>query len=81
MGCCTGNYLIVKGEFESSEIVPLVISTMEFIASFNGDIPGASPAECGNYSFMDLEGAKAIAKQYLEEVLYCIEESNLIYPQ
>lgn len=68
MGCCTGNYLLVKGEVEPDEIKPLLRETMSFIAGFEGDVPGASPVECGNYTFMDKEGAKSAARRYLDDL-------------
>ncbi len=80
MGCCTGNYLIVQGEVESAEIVPLLIEAMEFVAAFEGDVPGATPRDCGNYTFMDLPEARRVARRYLEEVLLKIAPENLAYP-
>lgn len=80
MGCCTGNYLIVQGALESADILPLVRETMEFVATFDGDIPGATPRDCGNYSFMDLDGARKAARTYLDEVLACPTTANLAYP-
>lgn len=80
MGCCTGNYLILQGELQSSDILPLMRETMEFVVAFEGDIPGATPRDCGNYSFMDLEAAKAAAARYLE-VLRDPQPANLCYPQ
>ena len=64
MGCRTGFYFILAGEAE--DVKPLMIDTFSFIASFEGDIPGATPQECGNYSDMDLAAAKERAKKYLE---------------
>lgn len=81
MGCLTGNYLLLKGELESRDIVELMRETFAFIASYEGEIPGATPSDCGNYSFQDLEAAKREAKRYLDEVLDCISESNLHYPE
>lgn len=54
MGCCTGNYLILQGRLEPTDILQLMRDTMSFIATFEGEIPGATPRDCGNYSFMDL---------------------------
>lgn len=81
MGCCTGNYLIIQGELESSEIVPLLRDTMKFVADFDGEVPGATPRDCGNYSFMDLAAARAAARTYLDEVLNAITPTNLVYPR
>lgn len=80
MGCCTGNYLLLSGDYTSAQVLPLLIETMEFVAAFEGDIPGASPRDCGNYSFMDLEEAKRQARLYLDEVLLCATDANLNYP-
>lgn len=80
MGCCTGNYLLLSGHYGSSEIVDLMRETMEFIADYEGEIPGATPRDCGNYSFMDPAGARAAARRYLEETLNCIKPANLNYP-
>lgn len=81
MGCCTGNYLLLQGEHESADIIPLMRETMEFVASFEGDIPGATPRDCGNYSFMDLEAARKAARKYLDEVLANPAPENLNYPE
>lgn len=80
MGCCTGCYLILQGDLSSQEIIPLMKETFMFISEFEGDIPGATPKDCGNYSFNDLEGAKALAKRYLTEILANPSSSNLTYP-
>ncbi len=80
MGCCTGNYLIVQGELESADVVDLLRDTMDFVARFEGEVPGASPRDCGNWSFMDLEQARKDARRYLQEVLADIRPENLVYP-
>lgn len=79
MGCCTGNYLIVQGEISSEDIVGLLSETMTFVAAFEGEIPGATPRDCGNYSFMDLQGAREAALRYLE-ILRAPASENLCYP-
>lgn len=80
MGCCTGNYLIVSGAYTSAEILPLIRETFEFIAGYDGEIPGATPRDCGNYSYMDLESARIEARRYIDEVLTNPAEENLTYP-
>ena len=80
MGCCTGNYLIVSGAYTSAEILPLIRETFEFIAGYDGEIPGATPRDCGNYSYMDLENARIEARCYIDEVLTNPAEENLTYP-
>lgn len=80
MGCLTGNYLIVNGDYTAADMVPLMRETFSFIAGFEGEIPGATPRDCGNYSYMSLEGAKQAAHRYLHEVLDHIKPENLNYP-
>lgn len=81
MGCLTGNYLIVRGDLASAEVLPLMKETFAFIASFEGDVPGASARDCGNYLLMNLPEARWEAGKYLREVLECATEENLNYPQ
>lgn len=80
MGCCTGSYLILSGKLESKDIVPLMKDMFAWIAGFEGEIPGATPRDCGNYTFNDLDEAKRVAGKYLREVLHNIAEKNLVYP-
>lgn len=80
MGCCTGNYLILQGDLESKDILPLMRETMRFVADFEGQVPGAAPRDCGNFSFMDLAAAKAAATAYLE-ILTDLKPGNLSYPR
>lgn len=81
MGCCTGNYLLVKGDLTSQDIAPLVKETFEFIENFEGDIPGATARDCGNYMLMNLPMAKWEARKYLVEVLSNLKPENLNYPE
>lgn len=81
MGCCTGNYLLLQGHLEPEDILPLMRRTMEFVAGFEGEIPGATPRDCGNYSFMDLPAARNAARRYLDEVLAAPAKENLRYPE
>ena len=81
MGCRTGFYLLLTGDYESKDIVPLMIEMWEFIRDFEGDVPGASAKDCGNYLDMNLPMAKYLAKKYLNEVLYQIKEERLVYPE
>ncbi len=80
MGCCTGNYLLVQGECSSRDILPLIRETMRFVEAFEGEVPGATPRDCGNYSFMDLNQAKKDARRYLD-VLDNATDVNLNYPE
>ncbi|RHP85267.1 S-ribosylhomocysteine lyase [Roseburia sp. AM59-24XD] len=81
MGCRTGFYLLLAGDYESGDIVPLMIEMFEFIRDFHDEVPGASPKDCGNYLDMNLGMANYLAKKYLDEVLYHIDESRLVYPK
>ena len=81
MGCRTGFYLLLAGDYESKDIVALVTRTYEFVRDFEGEIPGASPRDCGNYLDMNLGMAKYLAKRYLTEVLYDISADRLVYPE
>ena len=64
MGCCTGSYLLLQGEVEPEEILPLLRRMFDFIADFEGEIPGATAADCGNYTFNDLPAARAVATHF-----------------
>lgn len=80
MGCRTGFYLILAGNLESREIVPLMQEMYQFIADFEGEVPGASAKDCGNYLDMNLPMAKLLASKFLKEVLNNITEERLSYP-
>ena len=82
MGCRTGFYLLLAGDYSSREILPLVIEMYEFIRDFEGEIPGAAPQDCGNYLDMNLGMAKYLAKRYLEVLCHIDEfpQSRLEYP-
>ena len=80
MGCCTGNYFLIKGDLESRAIVELMRETFRFIRDFEGEVPGVAAKDCGNYLLHNLPMAKYEAAKYLSEVLDVIEEKNLIYP-
>lgn len=80
MGCLTGNYLIVKGDLESTHIVELMKETFEFIAGYEGEVPGTSAADCGNCMLHDLPMARWEADRYLKQVLLHMTEKNLEYP-
>ena len=80
MGCRTGFYLLLAGDLESKDIVALMVEMFTFIRDFEGEVPGASAKDCGNYLDMNLPMAKYLAKKYLEEVLTDIPEERLAYP-
>ena len=81
MGCRTGFYLLLAGDLTSKEIVPLMIEMFEFIRDFKDEVPGASPKDCGNYLDMNLPMANYLAKRYLDNGLYNIDDSCLVYPE
>ena len=81
MGCRTGFYLLLAGDLTSKEIVPLMIEMFEFIRDFKDEVPGASPKDCGNYLDMNLPMANYLAKRYLDNVLYNIDDGRLVYPE
>lgn len=80
MGCRTGFYLLLAGDLESKDIVPLMREMFAFIRDFEGDVPGASPMDCGNYLDMNLPMAKYLAGKFLAQVLENITEEHLVYP-
>lgn len=80
MGCRTGFYLLLAGDYHSRDIVPLVIQMFEFIRDYQGEVPGASPRDCGNYLDMNLNMANYLAERYLNQVLYQIDDHRLVYP-
>ncbi len=80
MGCRTGFYLILQGNRPPIELKDILTDTFSFIAGFHGDIPGASAEECGNYTDMDLTGAKAESLKYLA-VLSQLTAQNTCYPE
>lgn len=81
MGCLTGNYLLLRGDLQPTDIVELMRRTFKFVAEFEGEVPGAKPRDCGNYLLHDLPMARLEAKKFLEETLENIKEENLSYPQ
>lgn len=81
MGCLTGNYLLVKGDLESKDILGLMLETFRFIADYKGEIPGATAKDCGNYLLQDLPMTRWEANKYLTEVLEVITDEQLVYPQ
>lgn len=80
MGCLTGNYLIIVGDLQPRDIVELMKRTFEFVANFEGDIPGAAPQDCGNWLLHDLPMARWESRKYVDEVLSQIKEENMTYP-
>lgn len=81
MGCRTGCYLLLAGDYQSKDIVKLVTDMFEFIRDFKGEVPGASAKDCGNYLDMNLGMANYLAKRYLDHTLYGIDEAHLVYSE
>ena len=80
MGCRTGCYLLLAGDFSSRDLVPLMTEMFTFIRDFEGDIPGAAPEQCGNWLDQNLPMAKYLASRYLTQVLENVSEDRLEYP-
>ena len=80
MGCCTGCYLILQGKLFPSDIEPLLKELFKWMSNFEGEIPGATPRDCGNYKFNDLSEAKKVAQRFYEEVLLHLNKTNTEYP-
>ena len=81
MGCRTGFYLLLAGDWSSTDIVPLVTEMFEFIRDYEGEVPGASARDCGNYLDMNLPMTKFLADRFLKQVLYGITKEHLVYPE
>ena len=78
MGCRTGFYLVVFGDQTAEDIYPLVMEMCDFILAFEGEIPGARPEECGNWSEQNLNMAKYYIRRYRQELA---ENKRLTYPE
>jgi len=81
MGCRTGFYLLLNGDYSSRDILPLMKELWAFVANFHDEVPGASAKDCGNYLDMNLPMANYLANRYLKEVLANITEERLVYPE
>lgn len=81
MGCRTGFYLLLAGDYSSRVILPLLTEMFAFIRDFQGNVPGASPKDCGNYLDMNLPMARYLADKFLTQVLENIKEDRLVYPR
>ena len=80
MGCRTGFYLLLAGDYESKDIVPLVLNCFRFIRDFRGQVPGACAKDCGNYLDMNLPMANYWGGKYAA-LLENIDDTRLIYPE
>ena len=65
MGCLTGNYLIVKGEYAPEEVRQLMLGAFQYVVDYSGEVPGTTPATCGNCLMHDLPMAKYEAARYI----------------
>lgn len=81
MGCLTGNYLLLSGDYAPQDIVPLMRCTFRFVSDYEGEVPGAAARDCGNWLLHDLPMARWEAKKFLTEVLDNIGEENMVYPK
>ena len=81
MGCRTGFYLLLAGDYESKDIVALITEMFEFIRDFKDEVPGAAAKDCGNYLDMNLGMANYMADRYLKNTLYGIDDAHLVYPE
>ena len=81
MGCRTGFYLLMAGEYSSRDIVPLITQMYEFIRDYEGEIPGAAARDCGNYLDQNLTMARWLADRHLNRTLYGIDDAHLVYPE
>ena len=80
MGCRTGFYLVMRDTVSAGEAVELVREAYRFAAGFEGDIPGASRIECGNWLEHDLKNAKQEAAAYLKVLENCGADT-MVYPE
>lgn len=80
MGCRTGFYLILSGDYESKDIIDLLTEAFKFMSTYEGEVPGAAAKDCGNYLDMNLPMARYVSKKYLNEVLLKISDETMTYP-
>ena len=80
MGCRTGFYLLLAGDYESKDVVELVLNCFRFVRDFRGEVPGASAEDCGNYLDMNVSMANYWGARYVR-LLETIDESRLVYPE
>ena len=80
MGCRTGFYLLLTGDWTSEAVLPLVRDCFRFIGEFRGDVPGACARDCGNYLDMNLPMANYWGRRYAA-LLENIGPERLRYPE
>ena len=80
MGCRTGFYLLLAGDYQSTDILPLIKDCFRFISQFSGEIPGASAKDCGNYLDMNLPMANYWGQRYVS-LLESAKSDRFVYPE
>ncbi len=82
MGCMTGNYLIMKGEHDIENVRQLMLRAFRHMAEYDGEVPGTTPATCGNYLMHDLPMARYEARRYVERLTnsFCCEYPGVARP-
>ena len=80
MGCLTGCYMILRGDLEPGDVADLLRRLFRFVAGFEGEVPGATERDCGNWLLHDLPMARGEARRYLAEVLDRLGPENTVYP-
>lgn len=83
MGCLTGNYLIMKGEWECEEVRGLMLRAFQYVVEYDQEVPGTTPATCGNYLLHDLPMAKWEAARYVDRLTnsFCSEYNGCQRPK
>jgi len=79
MGCRTGFYVILEGDYGSADVLPLLTEMFNWIDKFDGAIPGASAAECGNWRDQNIEMAKWECRRYFS-IIKAGKKENFEYP-
>ena len=81
MGCRTGMYVIFKGDLESADVAEIMKDCYQYMADFDEEIPAAKPEMCGNYLDHNLGITRIECQKFVDEVLSCIKEENMVYPR
>ena len=77
MGCRTGFYLLMFGDLKPEDVADDVIAMCDFILSYDGEVPGARPKECGNFSEQNLNTAKYYVQKYRDDLS---KNRRFVYP-
>jgi S-ribosylhomocysteine lyase len=81
MGCLTGFYLIVKGRPAARDLYPIVLESFQYMSAFEGEVPGATPENCGKYLMHDLPMAKWEAERFVEYLTNADKDVIFEYPK